>query len=175
MPIKKSEWDLHYLNQQYSAMRWLAKQGLSPDEIRVMTWGDVDDLDRSVRIRKTIHSIRVDLKSMVMMKDEYEREVQVKVTGTGHEWFFLKSRIPCGWMFTSHPPKTWRKKGSEEALFPLEVVENCCRDLLTDNNTSLLTKASLFDNIEVSKLNVTKMNTAELTREAEVVGTGAKN
>ena len=163
------EWDLHYLNQQYSAMRWLAKQGLTPEEIRVLRWGAIDETDHTITLKKKFFFSRLDLKTGISSTIEDEHELKIKLTGTGHEWFFLKSKVPCPWVFTAHPPKTWRREGSKEALFPLEVVEKACRDLALTDTTSVLTKMNLFDNIEISKLNITKMKTTEQAEEAEVV------
>lgn len=162
------EYDVRYLNQQFSAMRWLAMQGLEPAEIRVMRWGSVDEVDKTIRINQKMFFIRLDKETGVVSRMEDEKEIRIPIKGSGHEWFFLKSKFKCPWMFTEHPPKTWRKEGSKEALFPLEVVENACRDLATPG-ISVLTFAAEFGNIEVSKLNITNPKPEGLIEEAEVV------
>ncbi len=172
MAKKPTEWGIQYLNQQYSAMRWLAKQGLTPEQIRVMRWGAVDETDRSIRIDTNFFYVKYDKKTDIAKVDTGEREIHISLKGSGHEWFFMESKIACAWMFTARPPKTWRKQGSIEALFPLEVVENCCRDLALNPSISGLTELENFGNIRVSKADITKLKTSELM-EAEVVRTGA--
>ena len=163
---KNREYSLHYLNQQYSAMRWLAKQGLTPEEIREMTWGKVDEVTKTIKLVKKVVFIKYDPIIQSGVFDEEERELHIPIRGTGHEWFFLESKFKCPWMFTQFSPVSWRKKESRVALFPLEVVEKCCRDLLPTDRISTLTDMDFFGNIEISKLNVTKMKTAELEDKA---------
>lgn len=158
-------YDINYLNKQIQAMRWLYQQGLTPDEIRVLRWGSVDETTKKIRIRQKMFFIRYDLKTGVESRIEDEREIQIPIEGSGNEWFFLKSKFKCPWMFTAHEPKTWRKQGSEEALFPVTSVEKYC----TDNTINGLTFMDMFDNIEVSKLNITNSKPQELIREAEVL------
>lgn len=166
---KSREYDLHYLNQEYSAMRWLAKQGLTPEEIREFTWGQVDESEKVVKIRRVIFSIRYDRNTGHIFRQEHKKEVKVSVKGSEHEWFFIKSVIPnFTWMFTAHRPKSWRKEQGREALFPLEVVENCCRDIVEIQSTNLLTLAVGYGNIEVSKLNIQNLKTVEQIEEAEI-------
>lgn len=158
-------YDINYLNKQIQAMRWLYQQGLTPDEIRVLRWGSVDETTKKIRIRQKMFFIRYDLKTGVESRIEDEREIQISIEGSGNEWFFLKSKFKCPWMFTAHEPNTWRKQGSEEALFPVTSVEKYC----TDNTINGLTFMDMFDNIEVSKLNITNSKPQELIREAEVL------
>ena len=169
MAKRPREYRLHYLNQQYSAMRWLAKQGLAPETIRELRWGAVDETTRKIRVIEKVFFIRYDTKTGMIFRDEKERELWIPIKGSGHEWFFLESKFKCPWMFTTRPPLTWRKEGSKKYLFPLEVVEKMCRNLELTDTTSVLTKSGIFDNIEVSKLNITKMKTKEPIREAEVI------
>ena len=169
MAKKSKEYSLHYLNQQYSAMRWLGKQGLTPEVIREFRWGMVDETTKTIRITRKSFFIKYDLKTGIATRTEDERESQITIQGSGHEWFFLHSRFICPWMFTTRPPLTWRKEGSRESLFPLEVVEKMCREIEVNDTVSILTKSGIFDSIEVSKLNITKMKTKEPTREAQVV------
>ena len=164
------EWPHNYLLQQFSAMRWLAKQGLSPEEIRVARWGMVDEGKRTITVQASLFHICYNSETRTMIKKITNREpIQISLKGSGHEDFFIKSRIHCAWMFTAHVPKTWRKQGSEEALFPLSIVEKCCRNIPPLNNSSVLTKIDEFGNIGISKLNITKMKTEEPIEEAEVI------
>lgn len=162
------DYDPSYLNKQFAAMRWLAVQGLTPEEIREMRWGAVDETTKKIKLRQTFFSIKYDLKTRAMIKDEYDREILIDIEGSGNEWFFLKSMFKCPWMFTSHPPKTWRKEGSKEALFPLDIIERNVKELLIKDSTRGLTFSELFDNIEISKLNITNSKPEEI-REAKVV------
>ena len=166
---KKSEYSLHYLNQQYSAMRWLGKQGLTPETIRELRWGMVDESNMTIKVPFTVFSIKYDENTGISARTETERELQISFRGSGHEWFFTKSHIYCAWMFTSERPRTWRRKGSEKSLFPLKIVEKMCRNIELTDTVSILTKSGMFDSIEVSKLNITKMKTKEPIEEAEVV------
>lgn len=170
-PIKK-EWPQSYLNQQYSAMRWLAKQGLTPEEIRTFTWGRVDESKKTVELSRKFFHIKYDLKTGIGKQDEEMKTRKVSVKGTGHEWFFTKSRIPCfSWMFTAYPPKSWRRELAKEALFPLEVVEWACRGvencgkLCNFGGVSVLTESENFGKLKVSKLNFANLERVE---EAEI-------
>ena len=164
------EWSHRYLNQQFSAMRWLSKQGLTPEEIRVATWGLVDETDRTITVWPKIHHIHYDRSTGAIVSNTIDQNpIKLPIKGTGHEWFFLKSRYKCPWMFTAHEPKTWRKQGSEEALFPLSAVEKACRGIEQINNSSILTKLDKFARIDISKVNVTNTKTEEPIEEAEVI------
>lgn len=167
----KREYSLHYLNQQFSAMRWLAKQGLTSEEIREARWGMVDDAEKVITIKTYISSALFNLESGTLIRKPAteRRELKIPIKGTEHEWFFLESKFMCPWMFTAHQPKTWRREGSREALFPLEVVEKMCRDLPTSNAMSVLTKIEKCATIRVSKLNITKTKSIEQIQEAHVI------
>lgn len=167
---KNWEWSHYYLQQQFSAMRWLAEQGLSPVEIREARWGMVDETDRTITLKLGVFHIHYDRGVGAIITNMTEKSpIKVPIKGSGHEWFFLKSKYKCPYIFTAHQPKTWRKQGSREALFPLSVVEKCCLGVQQINNASILTKLDKFDNIGVSKLNITKMKTEEPIKEAEVI------
>lgn len=163
------EYSVDYLNKQISAMRWLSEQGLTPDEIRVLRWGSVDETTKTIRIRQKLFFIKYDLKTKISTRLEDDKEIRIPIEGSGNEWFFLKSKFKCPWMFTAHPPKTWRKQGSKEALFPVKSVEKYCSDLTPKTSISVLTFVEKFDSIEVSKLNITNSKQPELIEEAEVV------
>lgn len=170
------EYGIRYLNQQFSAMRWLAKQGMTPEEIREARWGMVDEAEKTISITSTIFNIRYDQKLNVTSRIEHQTEVKIPIKETGHEWFFLKSKFKCPWMFTAHVPKTWRKEGSREALFPLEAVQRACRGVSTSIDTNLLTKLDGRASIEVTNTNVKNMESEkEQVEEAQVIKDVARN
>lgn len=173
MAIDRS-WSPAYLQKQKEAIRWLFKQGLTPEEIREMRWGAVDDADKLLRIRAKITSIIADLNSFESTRTEYEHEFQIQLRHSECEWFFLKSKISCAWMFTRERPKTWRREGSKESLYSLSDIRGICRKnhsvdpckRFTPNSINLLTNTDNFANIEVSNLNITKPKTKELESKA---------
>ena len=123
MAKKSREHSLHYLNQEYSAMRWLAKQGLTPEEIREYRWGYVDETTREITVPSKVLHWRYDRSSNRLYRQESERNIKIPIRGSGHEWFFLESKTPSHfWVFTAYMPKGWHKEVAREALFPLEVV-----------------------------------------------------
>lgn len=163
---RPKEWSSQYLNQQFSAMRWLARQGLTPPEIRECRWGMVDESSRTITIKTKIFHLKYTRGTNMLLKDESEKEIKLSLKDSGQEQFFIKSRISCAWMFTAHPPKTWRKEGSREALFPVDEVEKVLQGLPL-KSPSGLTILQLFANIEISNLNITKAKTKELTSKAQ--------
>lgn len=165
----KREYDLHYLNQEYSAMRWLAKQGLTPLEIQNMTWGAVDETTKTIRLAQKTFFIRYDKETRVSNRIEDKKELYIPIRGSGHEWFFLESKFKCPWMFTAYNPTTWRKQGSKKARFPVSQIEKICKDIRLSDSRSILTNIERFANIEISKLNITNSKPNGLIREAEVV------
>lgn len=156
---KSREWSKDYLQKQIKAMRWLAYQGLTAYEIREMSWGAVDESKRTLRLRKTLFSVRYDLSTKQIYKVQHDKFVETEVDDPECADFFFKSKIYCAFIFTAHRPKTWRKQGSRESLFPVEVVENFCQKELIKDSASALTKLGSFATIELSKLNITKMKT----------------
>lgn len=171
---KNREWSVQYLNQQYSAMRWLAKQGLTPSEIREFHWGQVDEFTHTIKIQKTVVSLMYDPKSHSVYKKKTEQPIKISYKGSGHEWFFEKSGMyNVVWTFTAHRPKSWRKEQGREALFPLEAVEKICHDLIL-RTINPLTFISDCANIEVSKLNIQNLETVEQIDEAEIVAEAEK-
>lgn len=173
MAIDRS-WSPAYLQKQKEAIGWLFKQGLAPEQIRELRWGAVDEADKVLRIRAKITSISADLDSFDLTRTEYEHEFQIQLRNSECEWFFLKSKIPCAWMFTRERPKTWRREGSKESLYSLPQIKAICRSCysvdpckrFTSNSINLLTNTDNFANIEVSKLNITKSKTKELGKKA---------
>lgn len=168
---KDRSWDFGYLQKQYEAMRWLHYElGISPDEIRLYRWGAVNEGDKTLRITKKI----VDLKtsrafSGVVKHDERERTFYIELKGTPNEWFFLKSKLSCPWMFTRERPTTWRREGSKSSLFtPGEIRRILIEDSrYVENSTpDILKEVDIFGILEVSNLNITKMETKELERKA---------
>ena len=173
MAIDRS-WSPAYLQKQKEAIRWLFKQGLTPEEIREMRWGAVDDADKLLRIRARITSVTADLNSSKSTRTEYEHEFRIQLRHSECEWFFLKSKISCAWMFTRERPKTWRREGSKESLYSLSDIRAICRTnhsvdpckMFNLDSINLLTNPDNFANIEVSKLNITKPKTKELESKA---------
>lgn len=156
-----------YVEAQHSAMRWLVKQGLSLEEVREARWGMVDEGDKIISIPSSVTHIKYDTTTGVMFRKTTEgKTFKIPIKETGHEWFFLKSKIKCPWMFIREWPKTWRKEGSRESLYSLSEVEQICKDLdPTSINTSLLTKLPDFDRIKLSNLNITKLKTERVIEE----------
>lgn len=163
------EWSSEYLRKQHQAIRWLS-QFIGPNQIRTLTWGVVDESAKTLKIRSKITTLitNLDNNSLVKREESY-KEFMVDLRGTECEWFFLESRIHCAWIFTKQKPKTWRKQGSMSSLYApaeikaiLEAVEN----YLGKTNISMLTNPDYFDIIELSNLNITKMETRELERKA---------
>lgn len=171
MAIDRS-WSPAYLQKQKEAMWWLLELGLTPEEIREMKWGAVDDGDKAFLIRRMVTFEKIDLNTWQIERTEYQKAFKIPLRGTECEWYFLKSKIPCPWMFTRERPKTWRKEGSKESLYSLAAVEKICSETpsidpckcLESDSISLLTKFDEFANIEVSKLNITKSKTEELRK-----------
>lgn len=169
MAVDRS-WSPAYLQKQKEAIGWLLELGLTPEEIRVLHWGCVDDLNKVFIFRTKVTFLKADLATGEIRREEYDKELKISLRGTKCEWFFLKSKIPCPWMFTRERPKTWRKEGSKESLYSLAAVEKICSETpsidpckcLESDSINLLTKMDKFANIEVSKLNITKMKTKEL-------------
>lgn len=166
-------WDPSYLQEQYKAMAWLAKQGMTTGEICNLTWGAVDEADKVLKIKKKVVFLQADLDNgSIVKREEHDKDFQVPLKGTESEWFFLKSRIYCGWMFTRERPCSWRKEKSVSSLFtPVEIEKIIEENSGKLDNTAInaLTSEQVFDTIEVSKLNITKMKTKELEKEATMV------
>lgn len=171
MAIDRS-WSPAYLQKQKEAMWWLCEQGLTPEEIREMKWGSVDDGEKVFLMRRMVTFEKIDLNTWQIERTEYEKAFKIPLRGTECEWYFLKSKIPCPWMFTRERPKTWRREGSKESLYSLAEVEKICSECspvypckkVESDSISILTKFDKFANIEVSKLNITKSKTEELRK-----------
>lgn len=169
MAVDRS-WSPAYLQKQKEAIGWLLELGLTPEEIRVLHWGCVDDADKVLLVRRMVTFEKVDLKTWQIERSEYEKTFKIPLRHTKCEWFFLKSKIPCPWMFTRERPRTWRREGSKESLYSLAEVEKICSEIysidpckcLGSGSINLLTNIDEFANIEVSKLNITKSKTKEL-------------
>lgn len=171
MAVDRS-WSPAYLQRQKEAIGWLLELGLTPEEIRVLRWGCVDDLDKVFIFRTEVTYLKANLDTGKIQREECRKELKISLRGTRCEGFFLKSKIPCPWMFTRERPKTWRKEGSKESLYSLSEIKAICRRLssvypckrFSLNSINLLTNPDNFANIEVSKLNITKSKTKELVK-----------
>ena len=165
MPINRA-WGLEYLQMEREAARWLIEQGVAIEQVRELTWGAADETTRTIRITSKEVMIKYDLEWKIMEREEKEKEFHLPAKGSGCEYFFFKSRISCGWMFTKERPRSWRKEKSRDSLFtPDEFEEFCGKDSL-DGGTTTLTDLAFFGNIEISKLNITKTKTQELLDKA---------
>lgn len=156
-----------YVEAHKQAMRYLASQGLSAEEIREARWGMVDEADKVISIPTSVIHIKYNRDTGFIFKEITDgKTIKIPIKDTGLEWFFLKSRIMCPWMFTRVIPKTWRKEGSKECLYSLSEIEEILADLCsTPISDSVLTNLLEFDTIEVSKLNFTKLKTERATEE----------
>lgn len=168
---KNREHSQNYLNMQYSAMRWLAEQGLTPEEIRVFRWGQVDESERVITVRQELVSLRYDRDTRQIYRQSCFRPIRISLKGSGQEDFFIKSKTPSFfWVFTEHFPKGWRREESKEALFPLEVVEKVCKKV-QNLNVSALTLLGGCGSIEISKLNIhiNESSNIEQIKEGEIL------
>lgn len=164
------KYSINYLNKQIYAMRWLAQQGLTPEEIRTFRWGAVDETSKTITVRKKLFFIRYNRENGIISRIEDTKEVRIPIPEDRElRYFFLKSKYICPWMFTAEPPKTWRREGSKSSLFPLDSIKNYCKDRLSLETSSVLTNLDKFDTMNLSKLNITKLKTQEPIREAKVI------
>lgn len=155
-----------YLQKQHRVMVWLYEQGISVEDIREMTWGSVDEEDKTFSLVTEVVHLQYDRESGLVKRDVSKKKIVIPLRGSEHEWFFLKSRIFCRWMFTRERPKTWRPEGSRDSLYSLSDIHGICGKLGKIDNINALTNGDLFGTIEVSKMNITKMKTEELNKAA---------
>lgn len=164
------EYSKDYLLEMYSAMRWLKEQGLSCEQIREMRWGIVDETDRNIHFPSPVTSIKMNLTTREYEENTEIKDVLIPIKGSGHEWFFLKSKYKCPWMFTKQNPKSWRKEKSREELFSLEEIEELTKSVIPPvlplllDEIKALTESFDFGNIRVSIENITKTEAKEQTR-----------
>lgn len=150
-------------------MRWLKEQGLSDEQIRDMRWGMVDETERCIHFPTSVTSYKMDLNTGKIECDVSEKTIDIPIKNSGHEWFFLKSKYKCPWMFTREKPKTWRKEGSREACYLQRDVKRFTKTAYSPVSHLLwkkieaLTKMLVSDKIEVSIANITKTETKEQT------------
>lgn len=167
-PVDRS-FNKEYLREQHRAIRWLAEQGLMPEEIRVFNWWNVLETERALRISHNVCSIRYNRETGAMVREENKRQIRIALAGTECEHFFLKSRIWCHWTFLRERPKTWRRDGSVSSLYSLSDIQRICGKLAPQLSDNVLTLAEKFGTIEVSKLNITKSKSQRQEIEAGVV------
>lgn len=164
------EWSESYLFEQVSAMRWLREQGLDCEQIRNMRWGRVDESARTISVVVPVTSFRLDENGKVE-RETNDREITISVKGSGCEWYFLKSKFKCPWMFVRENPKRWNREETEKLLYSLQDVENFTKQIRPSVDKSTLdfvdslTKTLEFDKMKVSILNITNENLVEPTGE----------
>lgn len=152
-------------NQQIFAMRWLASQGLTAEEIRVLRWGSVDLIRKTIRIKKPVTSYIYNEEQGIVCRKIEEKHIYLSPAGSGTEWFFFKSKTPSlFWVFLKYLPKrgVWRREHQLNLLFSVEEVEDFIRDvpkLPGKINTNLLTCEPKFDTMKVAKSNITNLKT----------------
>ncbi len=147
-----------YLKEQHGAMRWLAEQGIDPEDIRVFSFGNIDETKRELRVLKTIHTIRLDRKNGVILTADCQKWVKIPAKDSPFYDFFIKKKFPSCFLFTKERPKSWRREEAEKSLYSLSDIQMIC------GNKSLndpLTKTLEFDTIRVTKLNITNLKAKE--------------
>lgn len=159
-----------YLLEEISAMRWLKEQGLSAKQIQSMRWGMVDESERLIHYPASVTSYWYNKETGEIQGTTEEKMIEISTRGSGHEWFFLKSKYMCPWMFTKEITKSWRKEKSREACYSVKYVENLTRDVPSPvvpqllKEIEVLTKTLVSDKMKVSIKNITKTETKEPTR-----------
>ena len=167
---KNNRYSHNYLLKEKEAMKWLKKQGLSNQQIRDMRWGMVDEDERCINFPCSITSYSYDPSTGEIKREEKDKIVKISVKGSGYEWFFLKSKYKCPWMFTKKIPRSWRKERSREACYSEDYIGVITRftsspvsPLLFDD-IELLTKVLVSGNMDISIENITKTETKEQTK-----------
>ena len=154
---------LELKNKQIEAMRWLAKNGLSAEEIRTLRWGCVDESAKQITIKRDFLSVRYDLETQVIYKKVREgRETKLSFAGQSVEWFFAKSQTPSMfWVFVREYPRNWRKNKHLNSLYSPQEIQGWIKDLpgLENKSTNVLTLPAEFGKMKVVKMNITKLKT----------------
>ena len=137
-PVDRS-FSQDYLHKQHEAMRWLHEQGITTEEIRTFTLGNIDEDTKAIRIVRTEFDAKYYSGLGKIYVDQWDRELRIPVRGSGHEWFFLKSRFISLYMFTRERPKNWRKRIAAESLYSLSEIRKICAKKSTPVSTNPLT------------------------------------
>lgn len=170
---KNREYSQEYLNMQHGAMRWLAEIGLTIYEIQQFSFGNVDELERTMRVRRPVYSALYNRETGILDAQVSEKFVQISLKETEYAWFFLKSKLPCTYFFTKERPRSWRKGIAKESLYSLLEVKKIIGRSKSKESTNALTITNFLDNMDLSKLNITKLEEnvvsmdLERNREAE--------
>lgn len=140
-------------NQQILAMRWLASQGLTAEEIRAFRWGNVDEFNRSITLTKPVVSCIHDREQGIICTRIDKKSVRFSPVGSGTEWFFFKSPTPSlFWVFVKYYHKNghWRAEQQLEILYSTEEIEGFIENH-EKLSTRLLTLEESFATMKVSK------------------------
>ena len=168
--MASKEYTESYLLEQREAMIWLREQGVSCEQIRDMRWGMVDESGRCLRFPTSVTSLLYDKDTQEISQIVEEKPVMIDIRDSGHEWFFLKSKYKCPWMFTREVPHTWKREESREYCYSLEAVENLTK---TANSPVIfpilevideLTNNHEFGSMKVAIADITNQKTKEQTR-----------
>lgn len=157
-------------NQQIMAMRWLASQGLTAEEIRTFRWlRNVDQIKRVIVVDRPVWSYIYNEEQGIICKKVETKRVLLSPAGSGTEWFFFKSKTPSlFWVFLKYLPKkgVWRAEHQLDLLFSVDEVENFIKTVAKipeKVSTNLLTSDSKFATMKVAKLNFTNLENLEQT------------
>lgn len=112
-----------YLAEQHKAIRWLAAQGMTANEIATLSWGAVDLADKTIRIPYKEKGIQLNWQTGEVVSTECYLYKQISVRGIATSDFFLHSRIYCHWMFVKERPRSWRKNLSVSSLYSVCEIE----------------------------------------------------
>lgn len=141
------------VEQDKKLMIWLHQQGVTPEEMAKLCWGCVDDFKRIMKIPRTIHTIKLDLKTGKSISDDHESHKIIKWKGTDFEWLLHDSPIYSTFIFTKHKPT---KVMDKKCGYSVDEIRSIIRE---ENYIKVLTNTSLFDNIKVAKVNISKEET----------------
>ncbi len=162
---------LEHLEAEYRAMRWLAANGYTLEEIQKFSWADVDEFDKKARAKREVFFIKYDRETGQIIADKREKELLIPIDDREVAEFFAHSRVYCHWCFVSERPLSWRKEKSLASLFPLCKIEEICGKPkpVEKSFISSLTQGQGFGTIKVSKVNIQNTKTKEQAMEAALV------
>ena len=155
-PVDRS-YTPEYLAKQHNAMRWLAEQGLTLEEIRSFSFGNIEEWNKQLKILRSVRRVRLDLKTGNITSNDVEVWIKIPIKNTPFYNFFIKDKFPCPFLFTREKPKSWRRELSRDSLYSSSEIHQICGKLLDRPINDPLTKVLEFGTIEVSKLNITNL------------------